>query len=630
MRYFTFVTITSWSCLFSTFASAKKAMSPAYSKMQEVANSPALSKAEKLKMLLSYLSDTSSRNPALYHIFQIDPAVAKAEIIRLFKMTNLTIEEKLELGHLALSTYSVTEILPDYSKFLVKTVLENGPKECNKAQSEDTMTSTGEYAFIAGDFMGMSSKYFENIKDPRVIPILIQCLKSPDNIYGAQEHVIRGKQGQATGRNLGRQLIPNALAKLNAKEALPELLKTLHNHHDLYLRINAAYAIALLGEEFHIKECIRYFLLANFPYRNSIEFSFAKGLLERQDERGFQFALFENANGGQSKDISESSYALSQTLEAILVFNDKQNPKFVQSLSKFFENPKLLELFAFDPAQFKLPTYMLTEKPQRKAEWLEGISKIVTKNYGTLLHQVLQANAQALAPQIRLIAEKSKLAEIRNISKKALLDLKSPSKKTSQVSLENIDLKSGMKRAELELKMEKITGRKSTYRALYPTEAPMNASFADGKTLLLTQFTPGAPAPYLKTVSGTAHMPPVDQTLLFWARISSMAKDDPNSAILRVVKKYLLPTGGLWMNGMQPSLGLAQSATDEEVLRKLFAMTSTDKGKITEFRILESKTVQNQGLFKAVYLDTNKGKKVVFMQFQKTGWWTKAFNDVDE
>ena len=160
--------------------------------------------------------------------------------------------------------------------------------ECGVGQIRETIPemAVGEYAFLASDFNGYQGIDFAPFKDARLVPILIRCLDAPDTINSTKQGcVIVGKIGEPSGRNVPRQLIPVALAKLGDASAIKPLETVLFHHADINQRMNAAYALAKLLDSHDDRAAIGRKLLEQ-PDLLACRLSFGKGLIEAGDDAG--------------------------------------------------------------------------------------------------------------------------------------------------------------------------------------------------------------------------------------------------------------------------------------------------------------------------------------------------------
>ena len=83
--------------------------------------------------------------------------------------------------------------------------------------------------------------------------------------------------------------------------------------------------------------------------------------------------------------------------------------------------------------------------------------------------------------------------------------------------------------------------------------------------------------------------------------------------------------GGLWVNGISPTLSLPATASVHEVVKRYVESGALDG--VKAFTILSSERVKiDASYYEAVLLDTRSGQRIILMQFQEnTGWWTKTF-----
>ena len=83
--------------------------------------------------------------------------------------------------------------------------------------------------------------------------------------------------------------------------------------------------------------------------------------------------------------------------------------------------------------------------------------------------------------------------------------------------IQQLNIKVGMKRSELENKIAKYTVLKSDYSAQYPTESSTKATYTIKTVNLHVTYKEGAPAPYIKNNDGSiVHFQPIEQTVLTW------------------------------------------------------------------------------------------------------------------
>lgn len=149
----------------------------------------------------------------------------------LFHAADATRSAKLAIGHELVGRWHDAEFQTEFAHYLVQAALEGGQHEFMTTRDQLAHTAVGEIAYIAAGFEGMPPSMFPSLADPKLIPILINCLDAPDHVYPKdQGDVIRGKPGESTGRNVPRQLLPIALARLNAADSIPTLQQILSSH----------------------------------------------------------------------------------------------------------------------------------------------------------------------------------------------------------------------------------------------------------------------------------------------------------------------------------------------------------------------------------------------------------------
>jgi len=87
----------------------------------------------------------------------------------------------------------------------------------------------------------------------------------------------------------------------------------------------------------------------------------------------------------------------------------------------------------------------------------------------------------------------------------------------------------------------------------------------------------------------------------------------------------LRPSHGLWSNGHFPKLDSPAGATTSEVLKEMFSRGSYAGGTVSTFAIREERDVRIGGAYRAARLDTDRGKMVVLLRYDRNRWWTRAF-----
>lgn len=105
------------------------------------------------------------------------------------------------------------------------------------------------------------------------------------------------------------------------------------------------------------------------------------------------------------------------------------------------------------------------------------------------------------------------------------------------------------------------------------------------------------------------------------------AKNDP---ITTLVEK--LSASHVWQNGMYPILGLPATASTDEVIARVFEMTSFQEGRAKRYRILETRLVQiSENLaytYLAALVRTDFGDRIVLLKYgdSRTGWWSRVYD----
>jgi hypothetical protein len=106
-----------------------------------------------------------------------------------------------------------------------------------------------------------------------------------------------------------------------------------------------------------------------------------------------------------------------------------------------------------------------------------------------------------------------------------------------------------------------------------------------------------------------------------------VAADDPIARLL----DRLSTSHGLWRNGLFPSIELPRTATNEQVVSRVFELSSFDKGRVSDHRIVETRQIRipgDQDLYTALLVKTNLGRKIVLLRFNgpSVGWWSRVYD----
>ena len=90
---------------------------------------------------------------------------------------------------------------------------------------------------------------------------------------------------------------------------------------------------------------------------------------------------------------------------------------------------------------------------------------------------------------------------------------------------------------------------------------------------------------------------------------------------------------GTWQNGFPtPPLDLSQSASIPKVVSRVFAVTDFDPGRVTNYRILQTRSVHIVASvpsnYVAVLAATNLGQKITLLAYDgpKVGWWHRVYD----
>ncbi len=107
-------------------------------------------------------------------------------------------------------------------------------------------------------------------------------------------------------------------------------------------------------------------------------------------------------------------------------------------------------------------------------------------------------------------------------------------------------------------------------------------------------------------------------------------KNNLNNSIEALSTK-LSKSNGLWTNGTFKPILLSENATDEQIIKQFVKNIVDEEHKLTKHKILKSQQINiSSQEYRAVLLDTNLGRKIIFMKFYSPkSWWTKIF-DADD
>jgi hypothetical protein len=407
-------------------AQAKMAPSPAYREVSQVAYSKDLTPAEKVARLRELCRKEETQMTALYQLHVIDAAAAGDEALAIFRAADAARQTKLRMGHFILERIRPqqadvgNEFVAEFARYLIAAILEDGEAEFSNKLDELQLTAVGEYAYLASDFGGYKSIDFAPFKDARLVPILIRCLKAPDNVYAKNQGcVIHGKPGELTGRNVARQQIPVALAKLGDAGAVEPLETALFHHADIYLRMNAAYALARLLDQKEKRADIGSKLMEQadlLPCR----LPFGKGLVEAGDDLGVEF-LSMKFTGELAGYPHQLSYYLDERLNILQGF---KSPKVELFIRETLDDGPWLDLLLFKPGSVKISPQHYLHPPKDEAEALELCAPRIIKTHAATLECVKLNHLKSLSAKLEEIAKQTRNETIRKMTEECLNDIR--------------------------------------------------------------------------------------------------------------------------------------------------------------------------------------------------------------
>jgi len=180
---------------------------------------------------------------------KIDASIAREQTYRMFKDSATSRQQKYQFGRYLLRleappggrrpSEKTPDFVAEYRDFILAAILDGGAKEFCQQKELGALTAVGEIVIIAaGEQPRPFGILFSDIRDPRVVPVLIECLNAPADVsrFGFDLHDM----------NEQRDLIPLALARLQAVDAIPQLQKIAVSHPSAVFRKNAAFAVDVL------------------------------------------------------------------------------------------------------------------------------------------------------------------------------------------------------------------------------------------------------------------------------------------------------------------------------------------------------------------------------------------------
>lgn len=430
-RYFKYRSlffILAFSFIFTApFAPAKMVPSPEVLEMNAIVQSETLSADQKIEQLEEYFEQhLTSHGGVLYRIAQVDEIRARNIALRLFRKPTTTREQKYDLAEFLLRPYvieHIPEFISEYKEFLVDAIVDDGKDEfC--IEKTATQTAVGQYSAIAGGIGSPKGIPFSKVADPRVIPILIDCLSAPDHVYPQHQGCIRrGEPGEPSGRNTQRQGIPLALSKLGAQEAIPQLKVIVQTHHDINFRFNAAYALGRLSTKANIEDFS--YIISESKDHQLLFFYFGKGLVAKGDEKGIPYLSFKYSTYYNDSKLSAVLY---MTEERLALLNKWKNPKTENFYRHALKYEPLQSILHFDPEKVECrPDHYGKNDENGRYTLFTNTEQVlvsqesrIVKIYDDILSAIVLNGFEGLIPLIEDIESKTRNAKIRDMSTEKL------------------------------------------------------------------------------------------------------------------------------------------------------------------------------------------------------------------
>ena len=86
-----------------------------------------------------------------------------------------------------------------------------------------------------------------------------------------------------------------------------------------------------------------------------------------------------------------------------------------------------------------------------------------------------------------------------------------------------------------------------------------------------------------------------------------------------------LSSDPMWQNGASAILDLRETASPEQIVKRVIEMTGFDRGHIKSYTILKIREVQiHGGSFSAALVQSDMGEKIVL--FTKGGGWSRVYD----
>ena len=355
----------------------------------------------------------------ILHFLDASEGAAFAQTI--FRDQAASTDAKLRIGRFLLSHYRVGEFVghdafvTDYAAWLTTEIRERGEAAFCKPTEQRAFTAVGEYAFLSHRFEGYKKMNFKPFEDRRLIPILIQCLNAPDNVYGeivgemvGDVRVPGAVTGKSTGRNTARQHIPIALVRLEAVQAIEPIRNTLQHHHDWYLRDNAAYAIGALAPMPELPAFVAYMEGlqvvddAGKPVYDRDRylhlFALGKGMLSVGRDAGIEYIGIAYSIYAHEKKLSEMVQMLRERVD---ILKDIKSPRLAGFFQQVFADERLAAVLRLDEARVIPNDYHHTVYDLNKAR------KRIEETFALMCDIIETNQLQSLRPQLASLAIES-------------------------------------------------------------------------------------------------------------------------------------------------------------------------------------------------------------------------------
>lgn len=392
----------------------KVASDPVWVALNRVVIDKSLSREDKIAAIEKHFHADPKGIDAARWIGRVDPAEAKKRMRAEFENPQRDVAQRLRIVH-TLATrgpYRLDGFIQHCAPWLISEVLKGGDQFDRKLEL-GTLTAIGEYTCLAAGFEGYDAADFAKAKDKRVIPVLVRALGAPDNVWPAdQGDCFLGNPGEPSGRNVPRQLVPIALARLDATEAIDTLRRALREHHDWHLRNNAAYALGLLenpADHAALVEELRSRNVVNARGRVDAEkdryrhlYAFGRGLLQRGDHLGIEFMAFKYSVYASDDQISGVAYMLEKRLEDL---KSIRSPKLELFFRQAFNHEPMMGLFLLDERKVK-PNgdghngYGFDRAGPRIAAMFDSACEMIEANHLTTLRPTIQQISRQSASEV--------------------------------------------------------------------------------------------------------------------------------------------------------------------------------------------------------------------------------------